>query len=279
MLKWHLPLGSHRGEDPAPTRSWSTDALQVALGISVLAAVATAAFFYYAAATSPVEVPILMYHYVDTAAVPGAAGDVLTVRTKAFEQQMDFLVNRGYHTVTMEQIRAAVAGEASLPPNPVALTFDDGGLDNYSVAYPILRSRGLVATFFVITAFVGNSGAMTWSQLLEMKAAGMGVESHTERHADLSALSAEALREELGRSREAIQDAMGYSPVALSYPFGRYDQRVIDAAAAAGYLMALTTHEGAKLRPAEIYSLPRVHVRGTGSLKDFARSLHVAVTF
>jgi peptidoglycan/xylan/chitin deacetylase (PgdA/CDA1 family) len=219
-----------------------------------------------------------VYHYVDTAAVPGSAGDVLTVRTKAFEQQMDFLADRGYHTVTMEQLYAAMAGEAPLPPNPVALTFDDGGLDNYTVAYPILRSHGLVATFFVMTAFVGDPGTMTWSQLLEMRAAGMGIESHTARHADLTVLSAEALREELGQSREAIQGATGYTPVALSYPFGRYDQRVIDAARAAGYSMAVTTHQSVKLRPAEIYSLPRIHVKGMESLKGFARGLSPAFT-
>jgi peptidoglycan/xylan/chitin deacetylase (PgdA/CDA1 family) len=275
--------------------------LRSALATVVLAAVVAFALFHFAAGASPtlaagpeaapldpggarpssvtvIEVPILMYHYVDAAAVPGSAGNVLTVRTKAFEQQMDFLASHGYHTVTMEHIFAALTGGAPLPSKPVALTFDDGGLDNYTVAYPILRSHGFVATFFVMTGFVGDPGTMTWSQLLEMAAVGMDIGSHTDRHADLTEVSAAVLRDELEQSRQAIEAATGHAPVAVSYPFGRYDQRVIAAATAAGYLMAVTTHEGIKFSPAEIYSLPRVHVRGTGTLKDFARSLGLAVT-
>jgi peptidoglycan/xylan/chitin deacetylase (PgdA/CDA1 family) len=268
----------------------------------VLAAVAALAFFHLATGASPslaagpeaaaplesgvaqpssaapIEVPILMYHYVDAAAVPGSAGNALTVRTKAFEQQMDFLTSHGYHTVTMGQVCAALTGGASLPSKPVALTFDDGGLDNYTVAYPILRSHGFVATFFVMTAFVGDPGTMTWSQLLEMAAAGMDIGSHTDRHADLTVVSAQALRDELEQSRQSIETETGRAPIAVSYPFGHYDQRVIAATRAAGYLMAVTTHEGITLRPAEVYSLSRVHVRGTETLKDFARSLDLAVT-
>lgn len=173
----------------------------------MLAAIVALAFFHLAAGAGPIlaagpeaaaplesrvaqlsvaetiRVPILMYHYVDTTAVPGPAGNVLTVRSKAFEQQMDFLESQGYHTVTMEQIHAALTDGTPLPPNPVALTFDDGGLDNYTVAYPMLRSHCFVATFFVMTAFVGDPGTMTWSQLLEMRAAGMGIESASrDRH-------------------------------------------------------------------------------------------------
>jgi len=75
----------------------------------------------------PLRVPILMYHYIDATpppAGPYAAG--LTVLTAQFEAQMDYLASNGYHTVTLEQIYAAMAGLSPLPANPVALTFDDG---------------------------------------------------------------------------------------------------------------------------------------------------------
>ena len=225
------------------------------------------------------NVPILMYHYVDAAppSVGSHAGS-LTVRTKEFQAQMDFLAQNGYHTVTLEQTYAAMAGLASLPAKPVVLTFDDGGLDDYTVAYPILRSHGFVATFFVITAFVGEPNIMTWNQLREMQMSGMAIESHTARHSDLTKTTAASLRAELIQSREAIEAQLGSAPLALAYPFGFYDQRVIDATRAAGYLMAVTTHQSRRLAPGSVYSWPRVHVGGMGTLKDFERSLGVAVT-
>ena len=105
----------------------------------------------------PLRVPILMYHYVDAApppAGPYAAG--LTIPTAQFRAQMNYLAAGGYHPVTLQQIYAAMAGLSSLPAKPVALTFDDGGLDDYTSAFPILQSHRFVATFFVITGFVGK---------------------------------------------------------------------------------------------------------------------------
>ena len=128
----------------------------------------------------PLHVPILMYHYVDIAPPPaGPLADTLTVSTSEFKAQMGYLADSGYSTVTLDQIYRAMAGEAELPPKPVAITFDDGGLDNYTVAFPELQARGFVATFFVITDAVGKQGEMTWDQLRDMQQNGMRVGSHT----------------------------------------------------------------------------------------------------
>ena len=133
-----------------------------------------------------VHVPILMYHYVDDAPPPaGPYADDLTVRTKDFIAEMTYLVKGGYHTVSLADVYLAMAGERELPPKPVALTFDDGGIDNYQVAFPILRQLGLSATFFVITGRVGREGQMSWDELREMASQGMAIESHTVTHPDL----------------------------------------------------------------------------------------------
>jgi peptidoglycan/xylan/chitin deacetylase (PgdA/CDA1 family) len=223
------------------------------------------------------SVPILMYHYVDDAPpVSGPDASSLTVRTRAFELQMDFLAKNGYHPVTLEQVYAAMAGLASLPAKPVALTFDDGGLDDYTVAFPILRSHHFVATFFVITGFVGRPNTMSWKQLRDMQVKGMAIESHTARHGDLTAVTATELRAELAQSREAIRTQLGRAPLVLAYPFGQYDQRVVEATRAAGYLMAVTTHQSRTLTPGSAYFWPRVHVGGMESMKGFEAGLGVA---
>ena len=159
---------------------------------------------------APLNVPILMYHYVDhTPPDTGPAAAGLTVSPQEFGAQMDYLAAEGYHPVTIAQVYAAMAGGARLPSRPVAITFDDGGSDNYGVAFPILREHGFTATFFVITGYVGGRACMTWDQLREMQAAGMDIESHTVSHPDLRTLGAAGLAEELGRSREALGHGVG----------------------------------------------------------------------
>ncbi|OFW60546.1 MAG: hypothetical protein A2133_11815 [Actinobacteria bacterium RBG_16_64_13] len=218
-----------------------------------------------------VDVPVLMYHYVDAAPPPaGPYADGLTVRTPDFIEEMDYLVEQGYHTVTLADAYLAMAGLQPLPDKAVALTFDDGGLDNYEVAFPILKQRRLTGTFFVITKTVGAEGQMTWDQLREMAAAGMSIQSHTFSHPGLTGVSDARLESELADSRSAIAEAVGEPGYVLCYPSGAYDDRVIEAARSAGYVMAVTTDGGASLSPGAVFEITRARVRAFLPLGGFA---------
>ena len=223
----------------------------------------------------PAQLPILMYHYVDDEPPPaGPYADGLTVRTPDFREEMAYLADNGYRAVLLEDVAAALDGGASLPAGKlVALTFDDGGLDNYTVAYPILREHGFVATFFVITGKVGGEGLMTWEQLKEMKAAGMSIQSHTRSHPDLTGLGAEALSTQLAGSRTDIEEKIGGSVRVLCYPSGAYDESVMKAARTAGYTLAVTTNSGKKLDPTAALQLPRTRVPAFMSIGSFAKAV------
>ena len=219
-------------------------------------------------------VPILMYHYVDEtppAAGPQSAG--LTVSTAQFEAEMDYLAVNGFHPVTLEELYAAMAGQAPLPSKPVAITFDDGGRDNYTVAFPILQRHGFCATFFVITGVVGNRLCMDWSQLRTMCAAGMAIESHTVDHPDLRHLGAARLAEELTVSRVTLARELGEDARILSYPQGRYNETVMAAAAAAGYRAAVTTRLWWTSSSPSRYEWQRQRVSPGESLVAFARTV------
>ncbi len=219
-----------------------------------------------------VHVPVLMYHYVDETPPPaGPYADGLTVRTPDFAEELEYLANNGHHTVTLADAYLAMAGVKELPEKPVVLTFDDGGLDNYSVAFPLLEKYGFVATFFVITERVGANGQMTWEQLREMVEAGMCVQSHSVSHPGLTGLSDERLRKELVDSRATIEDALGLPGYVLCYPAGAYDDRVIEAARAAGYVMAVATDKGEALNPGAVFEIKRSRVQPYLSLTSFAR--------
>lgn len=219
-----------------------------------------------------VHVPVLMYHYVDEEPPPaGPYADGLTVRTPDFVEELEYLAANGHHTVSLADAYLAMAGLGELPEKPVILTFDDGGLDNYEVAFPLLQRYGFTATFFVITKTVGAQGQMGWDQLREMAEAGMSIQSHSVSHPDLTGVSAERLRSELADSRAAITEAIGEPGYVLSYPAGSYNERVKEAAQAAGYVMALATDRGADLDPYAVFEIKRKRVQAFLPISTFAR--------
>jgi peptidoglycan/xylan/chitin deacetylase (PgdA/CDA1 family) len=216
-------------------------------------------------------VPILMYHYIDDtppAAGPQSAG--LTVPSAQFHAEMDYLAVNGYHPVTLEEVYAATAGTGRLPAKPVAITFDDGGRDNYTVAFPILEEHGFRATFFVITGSVGNRVCMDWDQLRTMHAAGMAIESHTVDHPDLRTLDAAHLAEELTKPRAVLAKELGEEARILAYPQGRYNRTVIAAAQSAGYVAAVTTRLWWTSSSPSCYAWQRTRVSPGESLLAFA---------
>ncbi len=222
----------------------------------------------------PIRLPILMYHQVDLIPPPtGRYSAALTVTPQQFQAEMNYLTRSGYHPVTLQQIYGALAGKVQLPTKPIAITFDDGPLDNFTVAFPILKRHGFVASFFVITGAVGKPECMSWEDLRVMQAAGMAIESHTVHHLDLRSLGATRLAEELTQSRAMILDELGKAPDCLAYPAGKYNPAVVAATRAAGYLTAVTTHFGTSLSPLSCYAWPRVRVLAKEDLASFVRSI------
>lgn len=131
------------------------------------------------------DVPILMYHHLDPVS---NASTIVTPET--FEEQMKLISDAGYHAVTMEQLVRYVYYGEDLPENPVCITFDDGYLSNYEIAYPILQKYQMKATIFAIGSSIGHSTYkdtslditphFDWTQAAEMVTSGViDIQSHT----------------------------------------------------------------------------------------------------
>lgn len=88
---------------------------------------------------------------------------------------MDYLELHGYHTITFNQLFNALYYGGPLPARPIMLTFDDGSIDHYQFAYPILQQHHFSGMFYIVTGKVGDDSHMNWSQLAEMLAHGMQV--------------------------------------------------------------------------------------------------------
>ena len=117
-------------------------------------------------------VPVLVYHGIHDAPRPG---DTYSITPAELASQMAMLANDGFHAISIAQYIQFAAGDVSaLPDRPVLITFDDGRLDSYQGADPILARYGMRATMFVITAnaSAAKPGYLSWPQLRTMAASG-----------------------------------------------------------------------------------------------------------
>jgi peptidoglycan/xylan/chitin deacetylase (PgdA/CDA1 family) len=122
------------------------------------------------------------------------------------------------------------------------------------MAHEILCARGIPFHVFFVSDYAGRDNAwdlslgrppvrhLGWERVRGLSRAGVTFGSHTASHADATRLSREALIEDLRRSRREIEHATGRPVRTLSYPFGRYNARVIDAAREAGFEAALSLY-------------------------------------
>ena len=190
-------------------------------------------------------IPVLMYHNIAENYQKGAEGANIT--PKLFEEHMLAILERGYTPILVADYYDSVQRRASLPEKPIIITFDDGYLSNYEIAYPILKRLNIKATIFVVTSTVGakvGQGVSTphfsWEQAREMQKSGIiDIHSHSHTHKNMTALSPAQLQEELRLSRYLIERNLDKNCFVFSYPFGGYNQTTSKLARYAGYRMQI----------------------------------------
>ncbi len=223
-----------------------------------------------------VRVPILMYHYLS---VPPPGADRyrvdLSVAPDTFAAHLDAMQQAGYTTISFYALLAHLNQGAPLPEKPVIISFDDGYRDNYENAFPLLRERGMTATFFVVTDFIDGQRPeyLTWDMVREMYAGGMSVESHGRNHVSLKNKDRDYLIWQALGSSETIQFELGVRPHFVSYPAGEYDDLTITVFREAGYWAGMTTAQGATHRSDDLFRMQRVRVRNSTTAGELLRLL------
>lgn len=208
-------------------------------------------------------VPVLNYHQIND-----RDHNALTVSSSQFAAQMDYLNKEGYHTITPTELADALENGAVLPEKPVVITFDDGYLDNYQNAYPVLKQYNQKATIFVISDYVSTyPNYLTWEQIKEMQESGLiDFESHTLSHVDLTkAGSSEEIMHQLKDARTALEWRLQKPIRFIAYPCGAYTDEVQTLTKEAGYRGAFTVHYGLDSQGEAMYALDRVPIFGGNS--------------
>ncbi len=213
-----------------------------------------------------------MYHHLhDLPATATPLSRTLTVSPRAFDDQLSYLAEQGYHTVYFTDLIAYFTEGAPLAAKPVILTFDDGWRDDYTAAYPALRSHCMVGTFFPPTNWVDHSNlTLTWAQVEEMSRGEMEFGSHTVNHYLLPNQTAKQVTAQFEDSRAILSPHLRRPVVALAYPGGAYNAAVAALVKKAGYGAAVGVARGVEHRAEDLFALHRVTISYGDDLAAFA---------
>lgn len=234
---------------------------------------------------SAVRVPVLMYHRVGVAHNDWERK--YCVSAERFAEHMHTLDRADWRAVTIDDFFAWLDGHIELPEQSFLLTFDDGFLGVHEHAAPILTALGWPATVFLVSQLIGqrdtwceahNPSGVTYplmdsSHIRELRGQGFSFHSHTRNHADLPKLDDVSLADQLAGAREDLQALLGEEVPYLAYPYGQYDDRVLQAAQVAGYQAAFSVQPGFNRREVDRFRLRRLDVFGTDSSAALKRKI------
>jgi peptidoglycan/xylan/chitin deacetylase (PgdA/CDA1 family) len=241
-------------------------------------------------------VPVLMYHHVSPS--PG----LVTLSPENFRAQMRWLAEHGWRTIGCDELAGFIAGRP-LPAKSVLLSFDDGYLDNYVYAHPVLAEFGLKAALFIVTGRIGDGAAracagegtlpdtpahsackaavqagradavmLRWGEVERMRAAGsFEFHSHTHTHTRWDQVETDPDRrrillvDDLTQSRATLQTRLGHVTPHLCWPQGYFDDAYIDAAQQCGFSHLYTVERGSVVPRADASRIRRIVTKDRGA--------------
>lgn len=209
-------------------------------------------------------IPVLYYHSVMV-----EAGNELRMPPDQLREQMKYLSDHAYKTITPGQLLTFLKGEGDLPEHPILITFDDGYADNFTAAYPIMKEFGFTATVFMISGALDSPGYMSTSQIQELAADGWTIGAHTKNHEHLPQLDGARQTQEIAGSKTVLEQKLGRAVTLFAYPFGEYNGQVEKTVRNGGFTLAFTTERGWVKRGADPLLLHRVYCYANMGLEEF----------
>jgi len=176
----------------------------------------------------------------------------------------------GYRGVSISELHLQM--KSSKAEKLVGITFDDGYQNIIQNALPILKKLGFTATIYLVSQNIGGSN--TWDenkgiakqQILNENDvniwinSGMEIGSHTRNHIDLLNCSLEVAKQEIIKSKSDLEERFKIPINHFCYPYGRFNDDIINLTKKAGYHSATTTERGRSSKISNLLALPRVQI-------------------
>lgn len=213
------------------------------------------------------HIPILIYHGVDEK--PFGA-EKYFVHPSEFEKQMKYLHDNHYTPLWFSDVK-----DYEKCSNPVMITFDDGYDNNYYKAYPILKKYNMKATIFMVAGDIDFPNYLSTKEILQMSDI-ISFQSHTFSHPDLTTLSDADKTRELVKSKKILERVTKKPIIALSYPYGLFNSKVVKIASQY-YNFCVTTNKGYFIYDdSDRYRLGRLYVLRSEDMNAFVKKVKVA---
>ena len=228
------------------------------------------------------RLPILAYHRVCRTTSRRTAG--LHVDPTAFEEQLHYLRDAGFRSVSLEEWRQAAATRSPVPGRALAITFDGGYVDFAEHAWPLLQKYGFDASIFVATDLVGRThfdghglddeaARLNWTDLRGLQADGVSIGSHSASPRSLVGRPPVEVAREVAASRAKLAEELGAPVRTFAYPFGLASRALQHLVGACGYSFGLTRAGHPAGWQDSLLALPRQVVTGCTTLSSFMRRL------
>ncbi|WP_022668870.1 polysaccharide deacetylase family protein [Desulfospira joergensenii] len=230
---------------------------------------------------------ILMYHMVSEPANKKEGRFVCT--PELFRRQIEYLHNKKFNVISLPNAVDALKGGKYIPQKTIVITFDDGYLDTYQNAFPVLLEFGFPATVFVVSSLVGmtnnwiepSSGIerrlCNWTQLREMIKYGIDIGSHTSTHQDLTAVSLKNAIAEILHPKLELEHQLSKPIDSFAYPYGRFTQPIKQAVIEANYQFACSTKSGFNNHETDPFLLHRTDIFGSDTFHAFKQKLSFGI--
>ncbi|MFD1175610.1 polysaccharide deacetylase family protein [Paenibacillus puldeungensis] len=249
----------------------------IIIAFIIIGLVLQSTFYYYPELSSPwknssIKIPVLAYHSVSNSGIKNR----FTVSTAEFQQQMKFLHDEGYKTISLEQFRAILQGKVKNNGKQILITFDDGYENTYTEAYPIMKQYGYIATLFVITDWMDGHNYINWDQAKLLHHSGWDIMPHTKNHKSLPLLTREDQLDEIRSAKQTIEKHLRSKVRVFAYPYGFRDKTTVDILKGNGFDYAFTFENGITDASQDPLLMKRLIVWGTKSLMSFEEELQAA---
>ncbi len=229
-----------------------------------------------------IEVPIIMYHSI---LKDPSRSNKYTVTPTVLEEDLKYIKDKGYTTVTITDLISYVYDNKPLPENPIVLTFDDGHYNNYGYLFPLLEKYDMKAVISIVGSYTDkftetdeanlNYSYLRWKDIKELMDTGRiefqnhtyNLHSNTGKRIGTKKIKGETdehyknvLEDDILKLQQEFKENTNYIPQCFTYPFGGISNASLDIIKELGFKASLSCEQGInKLtkNPNSLYLLKR----------------------
>ena len=229
-----------------------------------------------------IEVPIIMYHSI---LKDPSRSNKYTVTPAVLEEDLKYIKDKGYTTVTIADLISYVYDDSPLPEKPIVLTFDDGHYNNYGYLFPLLEKYDMKAVISIVGSYTDkftetdeanlNYSYLRWKDIKELMDTGRiefqnhtyNLHSNTGKRIGTKKIKGETdehyksiLKDDILKLQQEFEENTNYTPKCFTYPFGGISNASLDIIKELGFKASLSCEQGInKLtkNPNSLYLLKR----------------------